>query len=95
MEFYLVLEFYLDNYLLYNPLHYYHFCLIKYLFYHKYFNLIDKLSNIDDSKILYYYIDPNELTPKDIIDALNGKHFNEDNRFYENKTIYRIGDIND
>lgn len=65
------------------------------LFYHKYFNLIDKLSNIDDSKILYYYIDPNELTPKDIIDALNGKHFNEDNRFYENKTIYRIGDIND
>ena len=65
------------------------------LFYHKYFNLIDKLSNIDDSKILYYYLDPNELTPKDIIDALNGKHFNEDNRFYENKTIYRIGDIND
>ena len=62
---------------------------------YKYFNLIDKLSNIDDSKILYYYIDPNELTPKDIIDALNGKHFNEDNRFYENKTIYRIGDIND
>ena len=43
----------------------------------------------------YFYIDPNELTPKDIIDALNGKHFNEDNRFYENKTIYRIGDIND
>lgn len=65
------------------------------LFYHKYFNLIDKLSNINDNKILMYYIDPNELTPKDVIDALNGKHFNEDNRFYENKTIYRIGDIND
>lgn len=64
------------------------------LFYHKYFNLIDKLNTIDDSKILFYYIDPNELTPNDIKEALNGKHFNEDNRFYENKTIYRIGDIN-
>lgn len=62
-------------------------------FYNKYFNLIPYLKDIDDSKILYYYIDPNGLSCKDIIDILDGKDFDYDNKFYENKTVYKIGDL--
>lgn len=61
-------------------------------FYHKYFNLINEIDNFDDEKIKFYYIDPNELTVKDVLDCLDGKSINFDNRFYENKTIYKVGD---
>ncbi len=61
-------------------------------FYHKYFNLIKEINNFNDDKILYYYIDPNEVSSLDMIDILNGKEINYDNRFYEHKTIYKIGD---
>lgn len=63
------------------------------LFYNKYFNLIPELDNINDDKILMYYIDPNGLTSKDVIAILNGKDIDYDNRFYENKTVYKVSDL--
>lgn len=62
-------------------------------FYNKYFNLLPYLKEIDDNKILYYYIDPNGLSCNDIIDILNGKEIDYENKFYENKTVYKIGDL--
>ena len=46
----------------------------------------------DDDKILFYYVDPNEVSFINMIDILNGKEVSYDNRFYEKKTIYKIGD---
>lgn len=65
------------------------------LFYKKYFNLINQIDDNCDNKILFYYIDPNMLSACDIQNILNGKDIDFDNRFYENKTVYRIGDLND
>lgn len=62
-------------------------------FYNKYFNLIPHLNEINNNKILYYYIDPNGLKPNEIFDILNGKEINYDNKFYENKTVYKIDDL--
>ena len=63
------------------------------LFYNKYFNLIPELEHINDDKILMYYIDPNGLTSKDVIAILNGKKIDYDNKFYENKTVYKVSDL--
>ena len=63
------------------------------LFYNKYFNLIPELDNINDDKILMYYIDPNGLTSKEVIAILKGKKIDYDNKFYENKTVYKVGDL--
>ena len=63
------------------------------LFYNKYFNLIPELEHINDDKILMYYIDPNGLTSKDVIAILKGKKIDYDNKFYENKTVYKVGDL--
>lgn len=63
------------------------------MFYHKYFNLINKISLEYDNNIYMYYIDPNELSSKDMIDILNGKEINYDNRFYEKKTVFKVGDL--
>ena len=65
------------------------------LFYNKYFNLLDEIDNFNDDKILFYYIDPNMLDVNDIKDALEGKKIGDVNPFYLNKTIYRVGDLND
>jgi collagenase-like PrtC family protease len=65
------------------------------LFYLKHFNLLKEINNFDDSKILFYYIDPNMLNSSEVIDILNGKDISYDNVFYETKTVYRIGDLND
>ena len=60
--------------------------------YHRYFNLIREINSFDDDKILFYYVDPNEVSFINMIDILNGKEVSYDNRFYEKKTIYKIGD---
>lgn len=65
------------------------------LFYNKYYNLFDVLDSLNDDKILFYYIDPNNLKHQDIENFLKGKKIEFDNGFLENKTIYRIGDLND
>ncbi len=65
------------------------------LFYKKYFSLLKSLDKINDDKILFYYIDPNMLSSSDISEYLDGKDIDNDNRFYENKTIYKVGDIRD
>ena len=65
------------------------------LFYNKYFNLINELDNFNDEKILFYYIDPNELKVKDVSDILDGKEINMDNKFYHKKTVYKVGDLDD
>lgn len=65
------------------------------LFYKNYFNLINEISAFNDDKILFYYIDPNMLSVKDIENVLNGGNISYLNPFYENKTVYRIGDLND
>ena len=65
------------------------------LFYNKYFNLIKDISLFNDNNILFYYIDPNGLSVSDVEDILNGKEIDIDNRFYNNKTVYRIGDLDD
>ena len=61
-------------------------------FYHRYFNLIREINSFDDDKIFFYYVDPNEVSFINMIDILNGKEVSYDNRFYEKKTIYKIGD---
>lgn len=63
------------------------------LFYNKYYNLTHE--KFDDDNVLFYYIDPNSLEPQDVYDILDGKEIDYDNRFYNNKTIYKIGDIHD
>lgn len=62
-------------------------------FYNKYFNLIPYLDKISNNNILLYYVDPNGVNSIDMIDILNGKEINYDNMFYENKTVYKIGDL--
>ena len=57
------------------------------------FNLLNELDKFNDDNILFYYIDPNELDVKTVIDILNGKKINYDNRFYENKTVFKVGDL--
>ena len=51
------------------------------------------IDNFNDDNILFYYIDPNELDAITVIDILNGKKINYDNRFYENKTVFKVGDL--
>lgn len=63
------------------------------LFFNKYFNLLKELKNMRDEKILYYYINPNELEASDIIDILNGKEIDYDNTFYHEKTVFKVGDL--
>ena len=65
------------------------------LFYKEYFNLINEINNFNDNNILFYYIDPNMLSIGDTIKVINGEDYDSFNPFYENKTVYRIGDIND
>ena len=65
------------------------------LFYNKYFNLFNILDEINDDKILYYYIDPNNLNVSDIEAYLNEGNILFDNSFLDTKTVYRIGDLND
>lgn len=63
------------------------------LFYNKYFNLLNEIDKFNDDNILFYYIDPNELDTITVMDILNGKKINYDNRFYENKTVFKVGDL--
>ena len=63
------------------------------LFYKEYFNLINEIKEFNDDNILFYYLDPNGLNYNDIEKVLNGENIDYLNPFYENKTIYRIGDI--
>lgn len=65
------------------------------LFYKNYYNLFNELDHINDDKILFYYIDPNMLGVSDIKVYLEGKTIDYLNPFYEQKTVYRVGDLND
>ena len=56
-------------------------------------NLTFIREHINDDKILMYYIDPNGLTSKEVIAILKGKKIDYDNKFYENKTVYKVSDL--
>ncbi len=60
----------------------------------KYFNLIPRINEFDDNKILYYIIFPDSLKPNDINDLLNNKsNISYDYGFLDKKTIYKIGEL--
>lgn len=61
-------------------------------FYNKYYNLIPFIDNIRKN-ILLYYIDPNNLNCEYVLEIIDGKEIDYDNKFYENKTVYKIGDL--
>ena len=63
------------------------------LFYKKYFNLINEIDKFNNDNILFYYVDPNMVSFNDMKSVLEGKNDNYSNPFYENKTVYRIGDL--
>ncbi len=63
------------------------------LFYKKYFNLINEIDRFNDDNILFYYVDPNMISFNDMKNILDGKCDDYLNPFYENKTVYRIGDL--
>lgn len=63
------------------------------LFYNKYFNLISEIDNFNDENILYYYVDPNGVDSTSMIGILNGKSVDYDNKFYEKKTVFKVGDL--
>ena len=65
------------------------------LFYKQYFNLINEVDKFNDDKILFYYVDPNMISFNDMKEILNGNSIEFSNPFYNNKTVYRIGDLND
>ena len=65
------------------------------LFYKNYYNLIKETSKFNDDNILFYYLDPNMVNTNEMNDIINGKYNDFKNPFYENKTVYRIGDLND
>ena len=65
------------------------------LFYKNYFNLIKEVDKFNDNNVLFYYIDPNMVNISDIENILNGKSDQYLNPFYENKTVYKVGDLND
>ena len=65
------------------------------LFYKKPFNLIGKIDEKYDNNIKFYYIDPRDLSISDFEELLQGNITNDENQFFENKTVYRIGDLND
>ena len=64
-------------------------------FNNKYFNLIKFIDSFDYDKILYYFIDPGNIPPKEMLEIIGGKDILDDNRFFDKKTIYKIGDIYD
>jgi collagenase-like PrtC family protease len=55
-----------------------------------YFDYIPYLNELDDKKILFYYIDEADLTVKDILKVINDNFNLVDNRFFNNKTIYKL-----
>ena len=67
------------------------------LFYSKYFNLIPYLDEFNDESILFYYVDANGIDANMFEKLLlNDSSLIEiDNRFFETKTVYRIGDLDD
>ncbi len=65
------------------------------LFNSKPFNLINEIDSFNDDNILYYYIDLNNIDVSKLDSILDGEEIDKDNRFYENKTVYRIGDLHD
>ena len=65
------------------------------LFYKNYYSLLDDVNEFNDDKVLFYYIDPNMLNTIEVKELLEGKKSDFINPFYENKTVYRIGDLND
>lgn len=59
-------------------------------FYNKYFNYLKEITNFNDEKILYYYIDPKNISKEEVIELINGKEITFDNRFFNKKTIYKL-----
>src|SRR5574344_573219 len=58
-------------------------------FYDKYFNYLPLINEFNEH-ILLYYLDPVNLNPSMMLDIINGKDISYDNRFLENKTIYKL-----
>lgn len=62
------------------------------LFYNQIFNYLNYLNELDDNKILFYYINLIDKSSKEVMDIIKGKVVDSDEMFLINKTIYKIGD---
>ena len=62
------------------------------LYYKKPFNYLPHIANIDDSKILFYYVNTRNITPEEFKDLINGRKVLSEEKFLENKTIYKLED---
>ena len=64
------------------------------MFYNTYFNYFSLLKQIDDSKILFYLINNQDLSFEEIQQVLSGNFKKSDIGFLEHKTIFKVGDEN-
>lgn len=62
------------------------------LFYQKPYNLINVLDKLNSNKISLYLINCLDEKANEIIDILNGKEIEYDNKFLNKKTIYKLED---
>ncbi len=65
------------------------------LFYNKPFNYIPYLDNFDKENIKFYYIDSINTKLEDIIKLINGEKLVSEEKFLNEKTIYKLGGKND
>lgn len=63
-----------------------------FIYYQNYFNYLPYLDKLPDEKILFYYINPLNLDPKAVIKIINGETIISEEKFLNQKTIYKLED---
>ncbi len=62
------------------------------LFFSKPFNYYNILNELNDNKILFYYFDLTKYNYEDYLDIINNKFTESEEKFLNNKTIYKLED---
>ena len=60
------------------------------LYYHKYFNYLPFLKEINDEKIWFYYVNPFGLRAEEVIAIINGQPLSSEEKFLHHETIYKL-----
>lgn len=63
------------------------------LFYNKIFNYLNYLKDLNDDKILFYYLNVLDLSADDILAIIKGKKILSEEKFLHHKTISKLGSI--
>lgn len=61
------------------------------LFYNQIFNYLNYLKELNDDKILFYYLNALDLSAEDILAIIKGKKIMSEEKFLHHKTISKLG----